>query len=214
MHDFRVQNCILTAPLSRRELPDAQPNEGDWTTEGLLQRLSDNADRNIFTTIIGVGVDFNTELVEVRWGGGGGLFSCLCPPPTPGRLDAACWTPGARRRGAPGRRGARRGPEARSAYIPKRPLPAFSLLLTPAAAPPSALQSISKVKGAQYYSVHPPGEFQRRLVQDFNYSVNPLVFDLELRVDPGSLATAAGARGWRILQASGPQRARSRARTD
>lgn len=46
-------------------------------------------------------------------------------------------------------------------------------------------------------------------MQDFNYSVNPLVFDLELRVDPGSLATAAGARGWRILQASGPQRARA-----
>ena len=33
------------------------------------------------------------------------------------------------------------------------------------------VESISKVRGANYYSVHSPGEFKRRLVDDFDFAV-------------------------------------------
>ena len=32
-------------------------------------------------------------------------------------------------------------------------------------------EAISKVKGANYFSVHSPGEFKQRLVQQFDYAV-------------------------------------------
>ncbi|KAL4458688.1 hypothetical protein ABPG75_013553 [Micractinium tetrahymenae] len=107
-------------------ISDEQPNLGDTSQEGLGGRLKSLADQGIFTTIIGVGLDFNSELAE----------------------------------------------------------------------------AISKVKGALYFSVHSPGEFQQRLVQDFDFAVTPLVFDLALSVDPGSLA-ADGGNGWRILHVYG-----------
>ncbi|KAL4458691.1 hypothetical protein ABPG75_013556 [Micractinium tetrahymenae] len=107
-------------------ITDAQPNEGETTPEALLARLKALAYDSIHTTLIGVGLDFNTELAE----------------------------------------------------------------------------AISKVKGALYFSVHSPGEFQQRLVQDFDFAVTPLVFDLALSVDPGSLA-ADGGDGWRILHVYG-----------
>ncbi|MBP7866827.1 MAG: VWA domain-containing protein [Acidobacteria bacterium] len=44
-------------------LTDAMPNTGVTDPEGLLELSRKNADRRIFTTFIGVGVDFNTELV-------------------------------------------------------------------------------------------------------------------------------------------------------
>ena len=34
------------------------------------------------------------------------------------------------------------------------------------------VEAIGKVKGANYYSVHSPGEFRRRLVDDFDYAVS------------------------------------------
>ena len=109
-------------------ITDAQPNTGDTTAGGLATIIKDNAEKNIFLTVIGVGLDFNTELIEY----------------------------------------------------------------------------LGTVKGANYYSVHTPGEFQRRLVQDFNYTVNPLVFDLELSVDPASLGgDGNGKEGWRILSVYG-----------
>ena len=33
------------------------------------------------------------------------------------------------------------------------------------------VEAISKVRGALYFSVHSPGEFQQRLVQDFDFAV-------------------------------------------
>lgn len=39
------------------------------------------------------------------------------------------------------------------------------------ALPPRAKQALSKVQGALYFSVHSPGEFEKRLVQDFDYAV-------------------------------------------
>ena len=43
---------------------DAMPNTGDTTRSGLLDRIEENADRGVHTTFVGVGVDYNTELVE------------------------------------------------------------------------------------------------------------------------------------------------------
>ena len=45
-------------------ITDAMPNTGMISDEGLLSYIKDNADKGIFTTFIGVGVDFNTELIE------------------------------------------------------------------------------------------------------------------------------------------------------
>ena len=45
-------------------ITDAMPNTGMISDEGLLLYIKDNADKGIFTTFIGVGVDFNTELIE------------------------------------------------------------------------------------------------------------------------------------------------------
>ena len=45
-------------------ITDAMPNYGTTTKDGLLSYVEDNADNGIYTTFIGVGVDFNTELVK------------------------------------------------------------------------------------------------------------------------------------------------------
>jgi Ca-activated chloride channel family protein len=91
-------------------LTDAMPNIGETGDLGLYRMLDDNADKGIYTTFIGIGVDFNTELVE----------------------------------------------------------------------------SITKIKGANYYSVHSAGEFKKRMDDEFDFMVTPLVFDLRLKLDaPG-----------------------------
>jgi Ca-activated chloride channel family protein len=91
-------------------LTDAMPNLGETGDLGLFRMLEDNADHGIYTTFIGIGVDFNTELVE----------------------------------------------------------------------------NITKIKGANYYSVHSAKEFKERMDDEFDYMVTPLVFDLRLKLDaPG-----------------------------
>ena len=91
-------------------LTDAMPNMGETGDLALYRMLEDNADQGIYTTFIGIGVDFNTELVE----------------------------------------------------------------------------SITKIKGANYYSVHSAGEFKKRMDDEFDFMVTPLVFDLRLKLDaPG-----------------------------
>ncbi len=88
-------------------ITDAMPNYGQTSKEGLLSYMEDNSNDGIYTTFIGVGVDFNTSLIE----------------------------------------------------------------------------SISDVKGANYYSVHTVEEFKERMGEQFEYMVTPLVFDLKLNFE-------------------------------
>lgn len=88
-------------------LTDAMPNLGETSEEGLLGMTETNAEDGIHSTFVGMGVDFNSELVN----------------------------------------------------------------------------TITKVKGANYYSVHSSEQFKERMDDQFEYMVTPLVFDLELRLD-------------------------------
>ncbi len=91
-------------------LTDAMPNTGYVGGDDLLEITEDNAEDKIYTTYIGVGVDFNTELVE----------------------------------------------------------------------------KITKVKGANYYSIHSEEDFKKRLGDEFEFMVTPLVFDLRLKIESKS----------------------------
>ncbi len=86
-------------------LTDAMPNIG-YGDYGLTNMIEKNANNNIYNTFIGIGLDFNTELIE----------------------------------------------------------------------------SISKVKGSNYYAVHSADDFMTRMDDEFEYMVTPLVFDLELKL--------------------------------
>ncbi|PSQ15231.1 hypothetical protein BRD00_14710 [Halobacteriales archaeon QS_8_69_26] len=88
-------------------LTDAMPNMGTTSEDGLRSMLSDDAADNVHTTFVGVGVDFNTEVID----------------------------------------------------------------------------AITSIRGANYYSVHSADEFERRLNEEFEYMVTPLVFDLEVELD-------------------------------
>jgi Ca-activated chloride channel family protein len=91
-------------------LTDAMPNIGETGEEDLSQIMEENAAHKIYTTFIGIGVDFNTELID----------------------------------------------------------------------------QITKIRGANYYSVHSAKEFKQRMDEEFDYMVTPLVFDLRLALDaPG-----------------------------
>lgn len=85
-------------------LTDAMPNLGDTSEGGLLGQVRAAEAKGIYTTFIGVGVDFNTTLVE----------------------------------------------------------------------------SITKIRGANYHSVHSAKAFKARMDEGFDYMVTPLVFDLRL----------------------------------
>lgn len=87
-------------------LTDAMPNTGNTSKESLLNQTETNSNEKIYTTFIGIGVDFNTELIE----------------------------------------------------------------------------SITKIRGANYYSVHSSEEFKSRMDENFEYMVTPLVFNLELNL--------------------------------
>jgi Ca-activated chloride channel family protein len=99
-------------------LTDAQPNTGDLSTSGLTGMMTRNAESRIYTTFIGIGVDFNSSLIE----------------------------------------------------------------------------AITKVKGANYYSVHSPREFRQRVDEEFDFMVTPLIFNLRLNFE---------SRGWRIEKVFG-----------
>ena len=45
-------------------ITDAMPNIGETTKEGLKKEMYENAQKGIYTTFVGVGVDFNTEVVK------------------------------------------------------------------------------------------------------------------------------------------------------
>jgi Ca-activated chloride channel family protein len=99
-------------------LTDAMPNLGETTASGLHGTLADNAERGLHTTFVGVGLDFNPELID----------------------------------------------------------------------------RITALRGANYYSVHSADEFERRMGEEFEYMVTPLVYDLSLELD---------AEGYEIAQVYG-----------
>ena len=88
-------------------LTDAMPNLGDTSKDGLFGRMQQNADDFLHTTFVGIGLDFNTELME----------------------------------------------------------------------------KITKVRGANYYSINSSEQFKKRMDEEFDFMVTPLVFDLMLEVD-------------------------------
>ncbi|MBR2240916.1 MAG: VWA domain-containing protein [Clostridia bacterium] len=45
-------------------ITDAMPNLGNTSKEGLTKYVKENAEKSIYTSFIGVGVDFNTEVIE------------------------------------------------------------------------------------------------------------------------------------------------------
>lgn len=96
-------------------LTDAMPNRGELDKEGLFGMAEDASKRGIHTTFIGVGVDFNNDLVEF----------------------------------------------------------------------------VSKIQGANYYSVHSSDGFAKVLDDEFEYMVTPLVYDLSLKLDSKSYAIDA-----------------------
>lgn len=85
-------------------ITDAMPNLGITSTDGMTEKIKNNSNNNIYTTFVGVGVDFNTKYTE----------------------------------------------------------------------------GVSDVRGFNYYSVHNTDEFKKILVDEFDYMVTPLVFDLNL----------------------------------
>ncbi|MBI2934041.1 MAG: VWA domain-containing protein [Chloroflexi bacterium] len=111
LNDYEYENRIIF-------LTDAQPNTGDTSPAGLLGVARRNADRRIYTTFIGIGVDFNSELIE----------------------------------------------------------------------------DITKIKGANYYSVHSPKQFRNRVREEFDFMVTPLVFNLRMKFE---------SRGWQIEKVFG-----------
>lgn len=88
-------------------LTDAMPNTGDISETGLLGMAKASSDAKLYTTFIGIGVDFNTMLIE----------------------------------------------------------------------------NITKIRGANYYSVHSSADFKKRMDDEFDYMVTPLVFNVLLKLD-------------------------------
>ncbi len=87
-------------------MTDAMPNTDDTSESGLLDMTREMARNRVYLTFIGMGIDFNSQMVK----------------------------------------------------------------------------SISQVRGANYFSVHSPAEFRKRLADEFECMVNPMVFDLALQV--------------------------------
>ena len=99
LNDSEYENRIIV-------ITDAMPNMGKTSKSELAEDVKENANKGIYTTFIGVGVDFNTEVIE----------------------------------------------------------------------------TLSDVKGSNYYSVHSSEEFKKIMSEDFENMVTPLVFDLELKM--------------------------------
>jgi Ca-activated chloride channel homolog len=57
LNSYEYENRIMV-------LTDAQPNTGDISSSGLMRNIRNGAGARIYTTIIGIGVDFNTDLIE------------------------------------------------------------------------------------------------------------------------------------------------------
>ena len=57
VNSYEYENRIIV-------ITDAMPNYGETSDEGLMKYVKENAEKGIYTSFIGVGVDFNTELIE------------------------------------------------------------------------------------------------------------------------------------------------------
>ena len=57
LNDKNYENRIIV-------ITDAMPNMGKTSKDGLAENIEKNAENGIYTTFIGVGVDFNTEVIE------------------------------------------------------------------------------------------------------------------------------------------------------
>ena len=57
VNSYEYENRIIV-------ITDAMPNYGETSDEGLMKYVKENAEKGIYTSFIGVGVDFNTELTE------------------------------------------------------------------------------------------------------------------------------------------------------
>lgn len=93
-------------------MTDAMPNTCDTSEEGLLAITRENARKRIYLSFVGIGLDFNSQLIE----------------------------------------------------------------------------SITKIRGANYCSVHSDSEFRQRLADEFEFLVTPLLFDLSLSLDSQGFA--------------------------
>jgi Ca-activated chloride channel family protein len=61
-------------------LTDAQPNTGDISSQGLMDMIRSNASNRIYTTFIGIGVDFNSDLInEITQVKGANYYSVHSP---------------------------------------------------------------------------------------------------------------------------------------
>lgn len=70
-------------------MTDAMPNLGATSDKAFLARIQDNAKARIYATVIGVGVDFNTELVDrITKARGANSYSVHSPAEFRKRLDA------------------------------------------------------------------------------------------------------------------------------
>lgn len=98
-------------------LTDEMPNLGEVTAEGLRMLVDAKASKGIFTTFIGVGLDFHSQLVK----------------------------------------------------------------------------AITDTRGANYFSVHSPKEFKKRLNSEFDFMVTPMVFDLELAISGARIQGVFGS---------------------
>lgn len=69
-------------------LTDAEPNTGDFTRSGLMNIAQRNASNRIYTTFIGVGVDFNSQLIsEITQIRGANYYSVHSPAEFKERVD-------------------------------------------------------------------------------------------------------------------------------
>lgn len=57
VNSYEYENRIIV-------ITDAMPNYGRTDDEGLMKYVKENAEQGVYTTFVGVGVDFNTELTE------------------------------------------------------------------------------------------------------------------------------------------------------
>eukprot|EP01026_Neomeris_dumetosa_P068724 TRINITY_DN67446_c0_g1_i2.p1 TRINITY_DN67446_c0_g1~~TRINITY_DN67446_c0_g1_i2.p1 ORF type:complete len:531 (-),score=56.90 TRINITY_DN67446_c0_g1_i2:586-2178(-) len=70
-------------------LTDAQPNAGDASQTGLSNLVSQNAQEGVFTSVIGIGLDFNSTLVEfLTKTRGANYYNVYSPQQFRDKLDA------------------------------------------------------------------------------------------------------------------------------